>query len=211
MIDWSIEGVEYGNCNCDYSCPCQFEAKPTRGDCRGFEVIQIERGHFGGVKLNGLRAAIIYSWPGPIYEGKGEMQVIVDESADDKQRKALTTVLQGGETDEAATHWWVFHAMCDKVHEPLYRAIHFTADIEGRIAQVRIPGLLTSTGEPIKSPATGQPHRVRIDIPNGIEFELAEIGSAVSASDGAIRLDLRNTYAQFTRLRHSGRGLMQAT
>ena len=24
MIDWSIEAVSFGNCNCDYFCPCQF-------------------------------------------------------------------------------------------------------------------------------------------------------------------------------------------
>ena len=37
-IDWQIEGIEFGNCNCDYSCLCQFEAKPTHRQCRGFEV-----------------------------------------------------------------------------------------------------------------------------------------------------------------------------
>ena len=53
-VDWYVEGVEFGNCNCDYSCPCQFEALPTQGNCRGFEVVRIDRGHFGEVKLDGL-------------------------------------------------------------------------------------------------------------------------------------------------------------
>ena len=26
MIDWYIEGSEFGNCNCSFGCPCQFEA-----------------------------------------------------------------------------------------------------------------------------------------------------------------------------------------
>ena len=32
MIQWEIRGREFGNCNCDYSCPCQFNALPTHGD-----------------------------------------------------------------------------------------------------------------------------------------------------------------------------------
>lgn len=26
QVDWYVEGVEITNCNCDYGCPCQFEA-----------------------------------------------------------------------------------------------------------------------------------------------------------------------------------------
>lgn len=210
MIQWSIEGKAFGSCNCDYGCPCQFESKPTHGACRGFEALQIEKGHFGDVQLDGLRAALIYAWPGPIYEGRGEFMPIIDERADDRQREALKTVLSGGETDEGATHWWVFRAMSDKVHEPLYRPIEFSVDIDARMATVHVPGVLRSRGEPIKSPATGQPHRVRIDIPNGIEFELAEIGNGVTTAEGAITLDLKNTYGQFNSLRHSGRGVVHA-
>jgi hypothetical protein len=51
---------------------------------------------------------------------------------------------------------------------------------------------------------------VRIDIPNGIEFELAEIGSATTKASGAIALDLDDTYGQFNILRHSGTGVVSA-
>jgi Protein of unknown function (DUF1326) len=49
------------------------------GNCCGFEVIRIDRGHFGEVPLDGLCAALVYAWPGPIFEGNGEMQAIIDE------------------------------------------------------------------------------------------------------------------------------------
>ncbi|HEY7377108.1 MAG TPA: hypothetical protein VH542_00335 [Steroidobacteraceae bacterium] len=49
---------------------------------------------------------------------------------------------------------------------------------------------------------------MRIDIPNGIEFEIAEIGSATSTATAAIRLDLADTYGQFNRLRHCGKGVV---
>jgi hypothetical protein len=60
------------------------------------------------------------------------------------------------------------------------------------------------------SPATGEQHRVRIDIPNGIEFEIAEIGSASTKSTGIIGLDLNDSYGQFTTVRHSGTGVVHS-
>jgi hypothetical protein len=208
MIDWYVEGVEFGSCNCDYGCPCQFESRPTHGNCTGFEVLRIDKGHFGDVPLDGLHIALLYAWPGPVYEGNGTMQAIIDERADDRQRHALTTILHGGETKEAATHWWVFHAMSSTVHEPIFRPIQFEVDIDQRRAQVLIPGVLEASGRPIRSPATGDEHRVRIDIPNGIEFELAEIGSATTKASGPIPLDLDDTFGQFNILRHSGSGVV---
>ncbi len=208
-VDWYIEGLEFGNCNCDYGCPCQFEALPTHGDCRGFEVIRVDRGHFGEVKLDGLKVAVLYAWPGPIFEGNGALQAIVDERADAGQRDALTKVLHGEETDEAATHWWVYRAMSTTVHETLFKPIEFEIDLEARTARVAIPGVLESTGRPIRAPHGGDEHRVRIDIPNGIEFALAEIGSASTKATGAIELDLRDCYGQFNVLRHSGGGMVR--
>lgn len=211
LVDWSVEAVSFGSCNCNYGCPCQFEEKePTHGHCRGFEVFRIEKGHFGTVKLDGLCAALIYAWPGPIYEGNGEVQVVIDERADATQREALLKVLHGEETKEGATHWWVFRAMSSIVHEALFKPFAFDVDIERRTALVEIPGVLNSTGRPIRSPATGDEHRVRIDIPNGIEFELAEIGSAsTTAAGGPIVLNLSDTYGQFNKVRHSGDGVMR--
>lgn len=210
LTDWYVEGTEFSNCNCDYNCPCQFELLPTYGDCRAFEVLHIDSGHFGDVKLDGLNIAALYAWPGPVFEGKGEMQAIVDERADAHQREALLKILYGEETEEGATHWWVFHAMSDTVYEPLFKPIEYDVDYEARIAHVKIPDILESVGRPLKSPATGEEHRVRIDIPDGIEFEIAEIGSATTQATAAINLDLKDSYGQFNRLRHSGSGVVHS-
>jgi len=208
MLDWSIEAVSFGNCNRDYGCPCQFEQRPTRGNCRGFEVGRIKSGHSGGVRLDDLCYVLLYAWPGAVYEGNGMMQAVIDERANEEQRGASTTVLYGGETEEARNHWWVFHAMSTTVHEPIFRPIDFEVDIERRTARVSIPGLLESTGRPIVSPAIGKQHRIRIDIPNGIEFEIAEIGSASTKATGPIALELDESYGQFNIVRHSGTGMI---
>jgi hypothetical protein len=75
QVHWYIEGAEFSNCNCDYACPCQFESRrPTHGNCRGFAAVRIDKGNFGDVALDGLGAALLYTWPGPIYEGNGSVK-----------------------------------------------------------------------------------------------------------------------------------------
>lgn len=209
MIDWYIEGSEFSNCNCAYGCPCQFEALPTQGHCRGFEVLRIDRGHFGPLLLDKLAVALIYAWPGPIFEGNGELQVVLDARASPEQQAALLKILMGEETDDGATHWWVYRAMSSRVHEPVVGAITFEVDLEARTARVDIPGVLQSVGRPIRG-ATGNEYRVRIEIPDGIEFKQAEMGSASTTSTGAITLDLQDTYGQFNVLRHSSRGVVRS-
>lgn len=208
-IEWYIEGIEFSNCNCNYACPCQFESLPTEGDCKGFGVMRIDRGHFGDVKLDGLYAAMTFAWPGPIFEGRGQMQVILDERADDRQREALDRIMHGEEVVEAGNHWWVFNAMCDTKHDTLYKPIECEIDVEARTASVSIPGVIEATGRPIKSPVTGEDHRVRIDMPNGIEFRIAEIGSGTTKAMGAIPLNLHDTYGQFSAVRHSHNGIVE--
>ena len=211
MIDWYIEGMCFGNCHCNYGCPCQFEAPPTHGNCRGFEVLEISKGHFADTDLSVLRIAMFYAWRGLISEGRGVLQAVIDERADYAQRKALETVLHGGETEDAATHWWVFCAMSDTVHPTLYRPIVCEMDMYARRARVHIPGIVEATGSPIRPDHTSDAeHRVRIDIPDGIEFTFAEIGSASSTTgpDSAINMDLVDSYGQFNTLRHAGCGIV---
>ncbi len=107
MIEWQIQGREFANCNCAYGCPCQFNALPTTGSCEAVIGFQFDEGHFGDVRLDGLRAVNIYQFPGPVHEGNGAMQLIVDEGADAAQRDALLRIMQGEETAPMATMWAV--------------------------------------------------------------------------------------------------------
>lgn len=55
FTEWMIRGPSISSCNCSYGCPCQFNALPTNGNCRAAVGMQIEKGHYGKVKLDGLR------------------------------------------------------------------------------------------------------------------------------------------------------------
>jgi hypothetical protein len=207
-VEWRIRGREFANCNCSYGCPCQFSAPPTHGNCRAAVGWLIDDGVFGTVKLDGLRAAGLYAWPGPVHEGKGTMQLIIDERASEEQREALLKIMNGEETADMATMWWVYAAMSPTKLEPLVEAIEFEVDVDARRARLVVPGVVESLGEPIRNPVTGAEHRARIDLPHGFEYRLAEVGSGRTNAPGPIKLDLADTYGQFARIHLSHAGVV---
>jgi hypothetical protein len=209
-IEWRVKATELANCNCAYGCPCQFNALPTHGDCRAAVGYEIEEGHFGAVRLDGLRAVMLVSWPGPVHQGKGTMQLVIDERADASQRDALLKILTGEETDDMATVWWISSAMSPTKLEPLFRPIDYEVNVEARRGHFRVAGIVDTVGEPIRNPVTGAEHRARIDLPHGFEYRIAEMGSATTRATAAIPLPgLENSYGQFAHLHLSNHGTVE--
>jgi hypothetical protein len=195
--NWTIRAREFTNCNCAYGCPCQFNALPTHGYCEAVTAWDIEKGHHGDTRLDGLRFAGVFRWPGAIHEGKGEAAVIIDERATEEQREALLRILSGQDTEPGATIFNVFAATLDTHHEPVFAPIDFDVDVQARTARLSVPGLIEGRGEPIRNPVTGAEHRARIDLPNGFEYSLAEMGRGWTRTQGPIPLDLADSYGQF--------------
>lgn len=57
--DWRLEGEWIKNCNCAFGCPCDFNAKPTQGECKGLLGMRITTGHFNATRLDGLSFFVI--------------------------------------------------------------------------------------------------------------------------------------------------------
>lgn len=207
-VRWMIRAREFANCNCSYGCPCQFSGLPTYGDCRAVIGIQIDIGYHDTTTLDGLNVAGIFQWPGPIHEGKGEAAVIVDERANGAQRMALLRILSGQDTEPGATIFNVFATTLETMHEPIFSKIDFEIDVDGRQARLVVPNIIETRGEPIVNPVTGKPHRARIDIVDGFEYKLAEIGRGWSNTQGPIGFKLADTYGQFCRLNLSQSGIV---
>ena len=208
-VDWEIKGKSYGNCVCDYGCPCQFNAMPTHDNCKAVLGFQIERGHFGETRLDGLRASMIFDWPGAVHEGEGTMQAIIDERATEAQREALLKIMYGEETEPFATMFNVFMSTMTTVHDPIFAPIEFEVDIEKREAKLIVEGVVESIGEPIRNPVTGEEHRVRIEQHAGFEYVRAEMGSGTSKTIGAIPMELTGSYGQFNELHLNPYGIVR--
>ncbi|HZI31640.1 MAG TPA: DUF1326 domain-containing protein, partial [Candidatus Binatia bacterium] len=97
-VEWEMQGTEYVNCNCAWGCPCQFNSPPTHGNCHATGFVQIDKGRFGKVSLDGLRWGVMGAWPAAIHLGNGRLQTIIDERATPEQRQAIETISHGGET-----------------------------------------------------------------------------------------------------------------
>ncbi len=209
MIPWEFKATEFSACNCDYGCPCQFNALPTHRQCEAMVGLDIHEGHFGDTPLDGVRAVALMQWPGAVHEGGGKALIIIDESADEAQRNAVITILAGGETEEGATIFNVFASTYSEVFEPQFRKIEMTADVDARVGHLKVEGIGESTGRPILNPVTGEEHRVRISLPEGFEYTLAEAGSSTFSTDGPIVMSNEDSHAHFVHMHMNNRGVVR--
>jgi hypothetical protein len=205
---WTIKGREFVHCNCAYGCPCQFNALPTQGNCCAVAAIEIVEGHHGDTPLDGLRIACILSWPGAIHEGDGQVVPIVDERATPEQREALLRIMSGEDTVPGATFFAVFAATYSKVHDPIFAPIDFSVDVDGRTALLIVPGVIEARGEPIVNPVSGEEHRARINLPDGFEYDTAEVGRGWAETKGALAISLADSHAQFAPLHITESGVV---
>ena len=208
-IEWTAEGVEIANCNCDYGCPCQFNGDPTHGDCRAYVFVQIDRGRFGDVKLDGLRFGALFTWPGAIHEGNGTSLSIIDESASPQQREALEAISQGRETDPGCLVWQIFASTVTDVRPSLVRPIDLKIDVDARRASVRVPEVVEGDIEPIANEMYEDAHRVRVVLPNGFEFTEAEFASGRGRDSADFNLEFDGTHAHLARVHWSTHGVIR--
>lgn len=206
---WTIRGREFVNCNCAWGCPCQFNSPSTHGHCEAISGAHIEEGWFNDTRLDGLNFIMMVRWPGEIAEGNGRQQFIIDERADADQRAAFLKILRGESTAPGSTIYNVFSATMSEVLEPVYAPVEVEVDIEAREATINVPGLVESRGTPKTNPFTGQPARARIELPEGFEYTVAEMGSGSTKSSGPIDLDLNGSYGQFNILHMNQDGVIR--
>ncbi|MEP6685607.1 MAG: DUF1326 domain-containing protein [Verrucomicrobiota bacterium] len=111
---WKITGQLEEACSCDAACPCWFDSKPTKMKCSGGQVLFIEKGNYGKVKLDGLAVGNMSQSP----EGQTMMGSFgnwnfsynyIDERANPEQRKALEAiagqVLEPGASKKTETRY----------------------------------------------------------------------------------------------------------
>ena len=192
--DWRLEGEWIKNCNCAFGCPCDFNALPTHGSCKGIVAMRITKGHFEGTKLDGLVFAATVDFPGALHEGNGQLQPIIDERATPEQRQALFNIMSGKYAAEG-TLFQILSLIVTKIHDPVFVPFEFSFDKSGRVARVVAKGVLETEVEPIKNPVTGAPHRIQVVMPEGFEHRAAEVASANIRSSAAIKFETNGTHS----------------
>lgn len=173
-VKWAMEADYFQACNCDYGCPCEYQAPPTQGKCDGVGAWRINQGRYGDISLDGLGFGFAARWPGAVYKGNGTGIILIDERADQPQRKALWKIASG---QAGGMPFEVFPVpLFSKVLETLYMPFQF--DVKGKNSSLTIGDAVAMAFEPIKNLVTGEPESICIEHETGFVFKGAEVVSA---------------------------------
>ncbi|MFL6345798.1 MAG: DUF1326 domain-containing protein [Nitrososphaeraceae archaeon] len=205
-------------CNCDWGCPCQFNARPTHGNCEGVAGYHVLNGSYDNrVKLDGFNMALIASWPGPIHEGHGKASFHIDNKANEEQFVALSNIITGR---VEGGPFALYANTIEEFQEPKRASIKFqTKDIRSHVivfsgrgdngddrrttkgGQKRDKDILAEAWlEPIRNPITGKVHRAIIEIPEGFESNRMDQASIkkLIADDDYLSFRYEGTYGSFS-------------
>jgi hypothetical protein len=178
-VKWEMEADYLETCSCDWGCPCNFEAKPTKGYCSFIVAWHIREGRYGDVRLDGLNIAGAGLFPKAMYEGNGTLIPYVDERADAKQREALLTIMSG---QAGGNPWDILSQIISTMLEPRFLPIDFQAN--GRKSSVKIGNMAEAALTPIKNPVTGEEEEMKLVLPTGFLFKEGQtVMSVVSKVD----------------------------
>jgi len=204
--DWRLKGNWLKNCSCAFGCPCDFNARPTQGWCRGLVAMDVKEGHFGDVNLDGVKFVATVDFPGPLHEGHGTLQPIIDAGTTEAQREALFGIMSGQNSAEG-TMFQIIAAITEKMLDPIVAPISMSFDLDKRRAQVDIPGVLSTRVVPIRNPVTGAEHRIRVVMPEGFEHTVAEVACASISSTGGIRFEVAEGHSSLAVVEQTPRGV----
>ena len=168
---WNLSGTVIVACNCDFGCPCNFNALPTTGKCEGGWTWHVEEGRYGDVALDGLNFSVYANWPGAIHEGNGEALLLIDEQATPAQRSAIEALLGG----TIGGPWQVLGWTWPKTHGPY--AAPYEVTLDGVRTRVKCGEYLEVEGGTIRNPVTGAEAYPGVVLPQGLIFKRGDLGA----------------------------------
>lgn len=157
-------------CNCDWGCPCNFNARPTKGKCEGGWTWYVEDGTYGDVELDDLSFSVYANWPGAIHEGQGEALILLDERGNAEQRAAIQTLVSG----KVGGPWEVLGWTWPTVHGPY--TVAFDLAIDGVWTRARCGEYVEIESAAIRNPVTGAVSFPGVILPQGIVFKHGDLG-----------------------------------
>jgi hypothetical protein len=171
---WTLKGQVVVACNCDYGCPCNFNARPTTGKCEGGWTWHVDKGRYDDVPLDGLNFSVYVNWPGAIHDGNGEAVTLLDERADTAQRDAIETLIGG----DVGGPWGVLAWTWPNVHGPY--AVSYDVELSGISSRLRAGEVVELQLEPIRNAVTGAESHPGVVLPTGIIFKEGALGASAT-------------------------------
>lgn len=201
---WKGKWLEY--CSCDWGCPCESMAPPTRGTCDGVVAMHIDEGHYGKVKLDGITVVATFFFPRALHHKGGHMQPILPDWTTAEQRDAIFAIMSG-EGQPPNTIFSIFHAVVETIHEPQFTKITFEWDIDKRTAKIEVPGIVRASTKPIRNPVTDKEERVVLVLPDGWTFYQCEGASGTAKGIGDIKFDYAQRHSSLAYIALNNKGM----
>ena len=197
MAGWRVRGDVLIACNCDWGCPCNFNARPSKGFCQGGWIWIVDDGQVGDVDIAGLGLAVFAKWPGAIHEGGGHATSYVDSRADAAQRSALLRVVRG----ELGGPWGIF-IKTYQLSTPVLA--QFDVQLAQHGSRVTIGDVVELQLTKMRNPVTHAEAHPEVVLPEGLVLKRGALAaSALFRVKDELALDHSGQYAAFGRFEYS--------
>lgn len=153
-----------------------------------------------------MKFFVTVDFPGPLHEGNGTIQPIIDERATLEQRDALFQIMSGKHSAEG-TLFHIVSLIVTKMLDPVFAPIDLKFDYAKRRAKLSVPGVLECDVEPIKNPVTGAEHRIQVVMPEGFEHLEGEVAHATISSTAGVKFDVPKGHATLAKVEQTPTGL----
>ena len=200
---WFLRGATIGACNCEWGCPCSFDAPPTGGYCEGLDITVVHEGRYGEVDLGGVIWGSAVRFPGAIHEGNGTIARVVDERATPAQRAALETLFAG---NGVGLPFDIFAAVTSVRPPTIYAPIAVNLAGIRSTATVGSGALFELGLTRIRNPVTGEEEEIYLDKPTGFTWQRGELGMSTVAQFAipGLAFDHTGQYAEYAEFAYSG-------
>src|SRR5262245_18137509 len=98
MAEWAMKGRYMEACSCDFLCPCiprNATTPATHDFCKVALTFAIDSGHYGDVRLDGVRFVFFAQSKAIMTHGGWIGGVVVDSAASDAQADAVAQIASG--------------------------------------------------------------------------------------------------------------------
>lgn len=197
---WRYRAEVIAACNCDWGCPCNFNARPSYGFCAGGYGFRIITGMCGETSLDGVKFATMAKWPGAIHEGGGVMRILIEETASQQQRTALEGIVMA---KFGGMPWSIFAATVDRWAGTAY--VPFEWHFDEHRSRYKAGTEVRVTLDFMRNPVTGIDATSTVLLPNGItakQLELTQTKTFSVFSEG-LKIAAPGKYGFYAMTEHS--------
>lgn len=199
-VKWSLKGDAVGACSCDWGCPCNFDAPPSKGWCEGGYAFHIKEGRYNETKLDGLTIGFYAHSPAALHLGNVTGYVLIDEKASEEQRTALGHILGG----QLGGPFAVFANIMTKLIGPDFVPVDWHFD--GPKSRVRFGDRAEMALATIKNPVTGDESGFTLKMSNGLLTDEADLmtSSVMRVNHPELSYDHSGRYGETFKFAYAG-------